>query len=78
MSMTIDQLAAIVTAAVEAGHGQARVMFDTDAACYQVHLVEVRACMEDEETTVDGQPMLLISTPTYHGTCECRRARKVP
>lgn len=73
--MTINQLAAVVNAAVEAGHGQARVMFDTDAACYQVHLIEVRACMEDAELTVDGQPMLLLSTPTYHGTCECRRRR---
>jgi hypothetical protein len=78
MSMTVAQLATIVNAAVEAGKGDARVMFDTDAACYRVHLVEVRACMEDAETTVDGQPMLLLSTPDYHGICEIRRRLTTP
>lgn len=69
--MTVSELLAIVSKAVEDGHGQAEVVFDTDAACYSVHLVDVgTAALESAENMPGGRDLLILSTPGYHGKGE--------
>lgn len=72
--MTVDELLSVVRQASETGHGKARVVFDTDAACYDTHLVDdLSAHLEDADVMPDGQPTLILSTQSYHGSCGCKK-----
>jgi hypothetical protein len=75
VGMTVDELLRVVSNASKAGHGQARVVIDTDAACYDVHLVDdLSVCLESAENMPDGTAALIISPRAYHGTCASRRS----
>lgn len=68
--MKINELHQLLGSAIDNGFGDADVLFDTDAACYQVHLIPVRGCMEPEGL---DRPVFILSTPGYHGTCDARK-----
>lgn len=76
--MTVDELLAKVKAAADAGQGSARIVFDTDAACFNVHLVDIDFAGIEEEVTADGAPIFLLTTHYYYGSCACKRQAAQP
>lgn len=74
--MTVDELLGKLQAAASDGYGKANVVFDTDAACFNVHIVDLgSAFLDPGEGTPSGEPLFIMSTSTYHGTCDCKRGK---
>lgn len=63
--MTIRQLWEIVTHLVAEGHGDAPVLFDTEAQTYHYHMAQVDFAHYGEEP----QPHLALGENTPHHTC---------
>lgn len=82
--LTVKDLLDRLTVLSMSGYNNSRVLFDTDAACYQVHLVEVSGChlLEHAETPLVAQhaeePPVVLTTPGYHGRCELPEKDELP
>lgn len=70
MSLTVDELLLRLELLSLAGHANSRVVFDTMAACFDSHCVEVSGCSDYEDP-----PLVVLSTEGYPGRC---RLPKLP
>lgn len=71
--MKVNELLAQCQEAVANGYGEADILFDTEAACFNVHLVDVDNCYLEPDMCSD--PVLLLTTKEHYPVCECRRVR---
>lgn len=65
--MTINELAAILNKAIESGHGDGPIYFDTDARKFDYHLVAVDSAhyeFEEELYSIisHNKPFILLTT----------------
>lgn len=73
--MKVKDLLEVLSSMVAEGRGDADVLFDTDAACFNVHLVDVDKAFpgEKDEIALLGHDHVTLSMSTYHGSCACKR-----